>query len=96
MRWRRSFPERVRHLLERLAHGGQRRIGQGGVGDVVEADHRDVVRDAAAEKAQRLESADRHWVVRDEDRVHVGHALGERRCTRRAGIEKRCRTATSG
>ncbi len=49
----------------------QRRGGEGRVGVVVVADHRDVLRDPSASPAQRREHADRQVVVAADDPVHL-------------------------
>ena len=74
------------HHLERLTHRRQRRVGGGGVVDVVEADHGDVVGHAPAEGLERLERADRHRVVGDEDAVERRVAAQQRLDRARAGL----------
>ena len=64
-------------------HGGQRRRHDGRLLRVVEADDREILGDAQPALARDLDRADRHVVVRGEDR---GRRLGEveqRRCGRR-------------
>ena len=65
-------------LVAGLAHGGQRRVVVVRQRDVVEADDVDVLGDAPARRAQRLDRAGGHQVVVREDRVEVGALVQQR------------------
>ena len=66
----------VAHGEDRLAHGGERRVGVGHQRAVVVADHRPVARHVAAPLAGAEDRAERHQVARRHD-------------GRRAGVEQR-------
>src|SRR5216683_4201518 len=57
---------RASHLIEGLSHGRQRWVRHRGCGDVVEAHHSDVVRDAAATVPKRPHRSECHHVVGNE------------------------------
>ena len=57
--------------LEVLPDGGQRGVEIAGLGDVVEPDDADVVRDRAARLGERVQHADGHLVVGHEYRCRI-------------------------
>ena len=59
-------------ISEVLAHGGQRGREMRCLGDVVEADHTDIARNTDTCIRKRVQHADRHLVVRAEDRRRAG------------------------
>ncbi len=64
------------HVMQGLAYGREAWVLEGGAGDVVEADDRDVFRDAKAGLAEGADCADRSGIVEGEERGEAA-AVGE-------------------
>ena len=71
---------------DRLAHRGQRRLGVLGDLDVVEADHRHVLRHPPAGLPQGAQRAVCHQVGGDEHRVQAGSSSSSWRIATRARL----------
>ena len=72
-----GFHQCDRTVRQLLTHGGQRRVRVFGQQDIVEADHRNVLRHAPARFRQRAHRADRDHVGRRHHAVEIGAALDQ-------------------